>query len=185
MKHLILWGMAITAFSLLSSCGSSKKIQEKTPVSTYILPGTDLISGDGVLRGWGSGRSDNEASARKKAQMAASAVLAAILAKTVEATTEEYSTILSEGLSSESKSLLNDKTKVTVNQTLAGATIVFDRWSKDEETGQLINYIVLELKGEDYLKQLYKELGKNKATSVDKDLLQRLFLKHIDESSKK
>ena len=178
MKHLILWGMAITAFSLLSSCGSSKKIQEKTPVSTYILPGTDLISGDGVLRGWGSGRSDNEASARKKAQ-------AAILAKTVEATTEEYSTILSEGLSSESKSLLNDKTKVTVNQTLAGATIVFDRWSKDEETGQLINYIVLELKGEDYLKQLYKELGKNKETSVDKDLLQRLFLKHIDESSKK
>ena len=114
--------------------------------------------------------------------MAASAELAAILAKTVEATTEEYSTILSEGLSSESKSLLNDKTKVTVNQTLAGATIVFDRWSKDEETGQLINYIVLELKGEDYLKQLYKELGKNKAT---KDLLQRLFLKHIDESSKK
>ena len=96
-----------------------------------------------------------------------------------------YNRRILEGLSSESKSLLNDKTKVTVNQTLAGATIVFDRWSKDEETGQLINYIVLELKGEDYLKQLYKELGKNKATSVDKDLLQRLFLKHIDESSKK
>jgi len=117
--------------------------------------------------------------------MAASAELAAILAKTVESTTEEYSTILSEGMSSESKSLLTDKTKITVNQTLAGATIVFDRWDKDEKTGQFINYIVLELKGDDYLKNLYKELEKNDAATVDRDLLQRLFLKHIDENSKK
>ena len=110
MKHYVLWGLIVAAFFLLSSCGSSKKIQEKSPISTYIMPGADLISGNGILRGWGSGRSDSEASARKKAQMAASAELAAILAKTVESTTEEYSTILSEGMSSESKSLLTDKT---------------------------------------------------------------------------
>ena len=185
MKHYVLWGLIVAAFFLLSSCGSSKKIQEKSPISTYIMPGADLISGNGILRGWGSGRSDSEASAPKKAQMAASAELAAILAKTVESTTEEYSTILSEGMSSESKSLLTDKTKITVNQTLAGATIVFDRWDKDEKTGQFINYIVLELKGDDYLKNLYKELEKNDAATVDRDLLQRLFLKHIDENSKK
>lgn len=130
-------------------------------------------------------RQVRQPSARKKAQMAASAELAAILAKTVESTTEEYSTILSEGMSSESKSLLTDKTKITVNQTLAGATIVFDRWDKDEKTGQFINYIVLELKGDDYLKNLYKELEKNDAVTVDRDLLQRLFLKHIDKNSKK
>ncbi len=185
MKNYVLWGLAVIAFFLLSSCGSSKKIQEKSPVATYVMPGADLVSGNGVLRGWGSGRSDNEASARKKAQMAAAAELASILSKTVESTTEEYSTILSEGLSSESKSLLTDKIKITVNQTLAGATIVFDRWGKDEQTGQFINYIVLELKGDDYLKNLYKELEKNDAITVDRDLLQRLFLKHIDENSKK
>ena len=82
MKHYVLWGLIVAAFFLLSSCGSSKKIQEKSPISTYIMPGADLISGNGILRGWGSGRSDSEASARKKAQMAASAELAAILAKT-------------------------------------------------------------------------------------------------------
>ena len=168
MKHYVLWGLIVAAFFLLSSCGSSKKIQEKSPVTTFIMPGADLVSGNGVLRGWGSGRSDSEASAR-----------------TVESTTEEYSTILSEGMSSESKSLLTDKTKITVNQTLAGATIVFDRWDKDEKTGQFINYIVLELKGDDYLKNLYKELEKNDAVTVDRDLLQRLFLKHIDKNSKK
>ena len=67
MKHYVLWGLMVAAFFLLSSCGSSKKIQEKSPISTYIMPGADLISGNGILRGWGSGRSDSEASARKKA----------------------------------------------------------------------------------------------------------------------
>jgi len=35
------------------------------------------------------------------------------------------------------------------------------------------------------LKNLYKELEKNDAVTVDRDLLQRLFLKHIDKNSKK
>lgn len=29
MKHYVLWGLIVAAFFLLSSCGSSKKIQEK------------------------------------------------------------------------------------------------------------------------------------------------------------
>lgn len=55
MKHYVLWGLIVAAFFLLSSCGSSKKIQEKSPISTYIMPGADWISGQGILRGWGSG----------------------------------------------------------------------------------------------------------------------------------
>ena len=53
MKHYVLWGLIVAAFFLLSSCGSSKKIQEKSPVTTFIMPGADLVSGNGVLRGWG------------------------------------------------------------------------------------------------------------------------------------
>ena len=49
MKHYVLWGLIVAAFFLLSSCGSSKKIQEKSPISTYIMPGADLISGNGIL----------------------------------------------------------------------------------------------------------------------------------------
>lgn len=52
MKHYVLWGLIVAAFFLLSSCGSSKKIQEKSPVATFIMPGADLVSGNGVLRGW-------------------------------------------------------------------------------------------------------------------------------------
>ena len=113
-----------------------KEKSKKKPLSPRFLSCREqTLSAATVLRG-GSGRSDSEASARK-AQMAASAELAAILAKTVESTTEEYSRrFLSEGMSSESKSLLTDKTKITVNQTWHGATIEPDRWDKDEKTGQ-------------------------------------------------
>jgi len=185
MKHYALWVIFLVLFFSLVGCGSSKKVQETSPVSTFIMPGSEYVSGNGVLRGWGSGKSDSEASARKKAPMMASAELAAMLSKTVEATVEEYTTVLSEGMSSASKSLLQDKTKVTVKKTLVGATIVFDRWTQDEQTGQYTNYIVLELKGAEYLDALYKELGKNNEDSIDKELLQRLFLKSIDENAKK
>lgn len=53
MKHYVLWGLIVAAFFLLSSCGSSKKIQEKSPVATFIMPGADLVSGNGVLPGAG------------------------------------------------------------------------------------------------------------------------------------
>lgn len=185
MKQYNLWIIFSVLILALAGCGSSKKIQETSPVSTFIMPGTEYVSGNGVLRAWGIGKSDSETSARKKAQMEASAELAAMLAKTVESTVEEYTTALSEGETSASKSLLRDKTKITVKKTLVGATMVYDRWAKDEQTGQYTNYIVLELKGSEYLDQLYKELEKDDTVSVDKELLQRLFLKFIDESAKK
>ncbi len=106
MKHYVLWGIDCSCILLLSSCGSSKKNPRKKP-RRHVYHAEQTLSAATVLRG-GSGRSDSEASARKS-PMAASAELAAILAKTVESTTEEYSTILSEGMSSESKSLLTDK----------------------------------------------------------------------------
>ena len=48
-----------------------------------------------------------------------------------------------------------------------------------------LRIVLFRREGDDYLKNLYKELEKNDAATVDRDLLQRLFLKHIDENSKK
>ena len=45
MKHYVLWGLIVAAFFLLSSCGSSKKIQEKSPVTTFIMPGAGVQAG--------------------------------------------------------------------------------------------------------------------------------------------
>lgn len=150
------------------------------------MPCSELKSGDGIIRAWASGKSDSETSARKKAQVAAAAELASMLSQTVSATTEEYTASLSEGeLSATSKSLLNDKVKITVNKTLTNATIVCDRWTKDEQSGQYTNYMVLEIKGDDYLKLLFEELKKNDKIAVDMNLLEKLFMKHINESSKK
>ena len=83
-----------------------------------------------------------------------------------------------------SKSFFNEKVKITVNKVLNGAVIVCDQWHKDEQTGLFTNYIVMELSGEEYLKVLYKELGQTASSTVDKELLEKLFIKHINNSAK-
>ncbi len=95
---------------------------------------------------------------------------------------QQYTTALSESISSESKSLLVEKSSIVVEQTLVGATIIFDRWAKDDSTGQYTNYVVMELKGKDFLNSLYKELGKQ--SELDKDLLEKIFMQVIDEEGK-
>lgn len=176
MTWIIVAMLALT----LGSC-ASKKVQ-KSPIKTFVMPCSQLVSSDGVLRAWAVGKSDNENTARKKAQTEAAAELAAILGRTVEATTEEYSTSLSGGEQGESRTLLKDKVKVTINETLQGATIACDQWTHDETTGQYANYMVLELQGEEFLKKLFERLGKN--NKVDQGLLRKIFLEQIEEAGK-
>ena len=179
MKKIILFAVCVLAMATFSSCRSSK---EKSPIKTFVMPCSEYTKGDGALRAWASGASDNETTARKKALATASAELAAMLSKTIKQTTEDYSSALTEGENVLSKSFMNDKVKITVEKSIEGATIICDRWNKDEN-GQYTNYIVLELKGNDYLKALYEELSKNSDVSVDKELLQKLFFENINKNS--
>ena len=174
MKKIILFAVCVLAMATFSSCRSSK---EKSPIKTFVMPCSEYTKGDGALRAWASGASDNETTARKKALATASAELAAMLSKTIKQTTEDYSSALTEGENVLSKSFMNDKVKITVEKSIEG-------WNKDEN-GQYTNYIVLELKGNDYLKALYEELSKNSDVSVDKELLQKLFLENINKNSAK
>lgn len=182
MKKIFIFTMCAISIVLLGSCRSSK--QEKSPIETFVMPCSEYTSGEGVLRAWASGESDNETTARKKALAVASAELAAMLSKTVQSTTEDYSSALTEGEQVSSKSFLSDKTKITVEKSISGATIICDRWNKDEN-GQYTNYIVLELKGSEYLKALYEEISKNQEVSINKQLLEELFIKNINENFNK
>ena len=182
MKLISFYIVLVLGSVSLYGCGSSQKV-EKSPIATYVMPCSELVSGDGALRAWSSGKSDSEMAARKKAQLAASAELAAMLEKVVNATVEEYSVGLSENDRGAAKSFLSEKTKIVVNQTLKGAAIVCDRWNKDESTGQYTNYMVMELRGEEYLKALYKELDKNSSMSVDRKLLDKMFLEQINKNA--
>lgn len=46
-------------------------------------------------------------------------------------------------------------------------------------------YLVMELRGEEYLNALYVELSNNGNASVDKELLKKLFFKYIEENINK
>ena len=182
MKKIISIAMMALVVVMFGSCKSSKK--NVTPIDTYVMPCSEFTTNDGILRAWASGSSDNESTARKKALATASNELAGMLSKTVASTTEDYSTALAGGEAAISKSFLNEKIKVTVEKTISGATIVCDRWHK-ADNGQYTNYIVLELKGEEYLKTLYEEISKNTTNTINKDLLEQLFMKNINESINK
>ncbi len=181
MKKIIIALVAAAAL-VFGGCSTSKEIS-KSPVKTIVLPGADLVSGNGLIRGWGMGKSDSEASAHKKAQINASAALALALTQTLESSTEEYLTDVAKDGNGVSRSLLNDAVKTTVKQVLTGATIIYDTWAKEKDNGQHVNYIVMELKGEDFLQELYKATDK-KNTNIDKELLEKIFLKHIEEKGK-
>ncbi len=184
MKKVVLLVLTVAVILMSADCSIAKRVK-KNKVATQLLPGTELVSGKGLLRGWGVGKSDNEMSARKKAQLAASVELAAVLDKTVKSTTEEYNAVLTEGSVSESKSLMTEKINIVVEQTLKGAVVIFDQWANDKKTGQYANYIVMELKGEQFLDALYNEFEKGGIKNVDRKLLKEIFLKQIENAAKK
>ncbi|MBR3976904.1 MAG: hypothetical protein IKJ95_03660 [Bacteroidaceae bacterium] len=175
MKKYTLFIICAVVAATFCSCNSSK-----SPVKTFVMPCSDCTKSDNSLRVWASGSSDNETTARKKAMTNASNDLAALLQKTVNSLTEQYTTSLTEGEASKSKTLFNEKSVIAAKQALTGATIICDQWKKDEN-GQYTNYIVLELKGKDFIEALTKEIG---SESVDKKLLNDLFMKNIQESNK-
>ena len=56
MKKILLFAICAIAAISISSCRSSKN--EKSPIKTYVMPCSEHVSSDGVLRAWASGRSD-------------------------------------------------------------------------------------------------------------------------------
>ena len=93
---------------------------------------------------------------------------------------EEYGTILSEGKQAASKELLLQKTVTTSNKIIKGARIVCDQWANEKATGQYVNYIVMEINPDTYIRMLSNEI-KGTGNAVDDALLKDLFIKHINE----
>ena len=180
-KILFYSALALCGFGIVS-CNSSKKV-EKSPIKTFVMPCQEFVSGDGALRAWASGTSDSEMTARKKAQVAAATGLANQLQRTLQATVEDYTTTLGKAMTAESKTFFNERIKSVTSQTLKGTAIVCERWNKDEKTGQYTNYMVMELRGEEFLNEVYNQLKSSGTTGVDKELLERLFIENINKGA--
>ena len=175
-KYTLFIILAIAAISF-SSCSS-----KRSPIKTFVMPCSECVKSKDAIRVWASETSDNETTARKKAMATASAELASVLSKTVNTITEQYTTALNEGRQGQSKTLFNEKNIIEVNRVINGATIVCDEWTKSEN-GQYTNYIVLELKGNKIVEAIGKEV-ETARESVDKELLNSLFQKNLQETNK-
>ena len=179
MKRIVLMMLAAI---LLVSCGASKKVAQK-PVETYVQPGSELLKARNVLRAWAVGISDSEMTAKKKALVSASSQLAQMLNSAVTTTIEDYCVSLSEGEMAKSKEYLSQKTTLVSEQVLQGARPIFDQWEPKDAQGMYRNYVVLELSGADFIKQLVEAMNdsQNATVKIDEKLLNELFLKTINE----
>jgi hypothetical protein len=175
-KYTLFIILAIAAISF-SSCSS-----KRSPIKTFVMPCSECVKSKDAIRVWASGTSDDETTAHKKAMATASAELASVLSKTVNTITEQYTTALNEGRQGQSKTLFNEKNIIEVNRVINGATIVCDEWTKSEN-GQYTNYIVLELKGNKIVEAIGNEV-ETARESVDKELLNSLFQKNLQETNK-
>ena len=186
MRNYFFLAMTVLGSLVLSSCGSSKKVASPSmQPQTYVQPCSSFVTEKGFIRAWAVGISDTEMTAKKKANAEASAELASILQKIVGTTIDNYCVTLSEGEIAESKSFLNEKTKITINQTLVGVHPVCDQWTPKDEKGMYRNYLVLELSGSEFLGQLNNELKKSASVQkVDQALLKEKFLQAIDDYQK-
>ncbi|MGM9735652.1 MAG: hypothetical protein ACI3ZL_04500 [Candidatus Cryptobacteroides sp.] len=177
------FAIILIASTAMVSCGTARKaVPVQKPVYTYVQPGSDLPAEKDVLRAWAMGVSDSEMTARKKAIATASAELAQMLQSAVKSTIEEYCVSLTEGEVARSKQFLSAKTEIVSKQVLTGVIPIFDQWEPKDAEGMYRNYIVLELRGNEYIKKLMEEIGKNNASGVriDENLLNELFLKAIN-----
>ena len=179
MKRIVLMMLAAM---LLVSCGASKKLAQK-PVETYVQPGSELLKARNVLRAWAVGISDSEMTAKKKALVSASSQLAQMLNSAVTTTIEDYCVSLSEGEMAKSKEYLSQKTSIVSEQVISGALPIFDQWEPKDAQGMYRNYVVLELSGADFIKQLVEAMNdsQNANVKIDEKLLNELFLKTINE----
>ena len=179
MKTNILCAIFALAF-VMSGCRSSK-----SPIDTFVMPCSEQVSENGVIHAWASGQSDSKTAARQKAQINALADLATKLNASVGATTDKYISTLGEGeQANKSKTFLNTKIQSTVKQTLTNAKIICDQWTEDKATGQFTNYIMMEINGKEYMDLLFEELSKNREVTIDKEILNKLFLENIEKSNK-
>lgn len=157
----------------MCSCGSSQKI-EKSPVQTYVQPCSEMPKS--VLRTWAVGKSDSEATARKKAQ----AMAASQLATQMEQMIENLVDVKNVDVAGTSKDIFAEKAKISVKKALKGTVITCDRWVKDEKTGVYANYIVMEIDRETYLKILNVEL-EDKELKYDRTLLEKAIEELLDK----
>jgi hypothetical protein len=105
-----------------------------------------------------------------------------MLNSAVTTTIDDYCVSLSEGEVAKSKEYLSQKTNLVSEQVLTGARPIFDQWEPKDEKGMYRIYVVLELSGEEFIKQLFKAMNDAQASNVkvDEKLLNELFLKAIN-----
>ncbi len=179
---LLLAVMAVTV--LFNGCKSKEKATDNSALGTEVITpcsDNDYHSDLTHFRGTGMGESTNLASARRKANLDANAMLAANINRTIRSVTDRYTQDITVGDVNEFNEKFEDLTRSVVNQELNNVAVVCNQTFEKE--GRYSVYTAVEVSKEELLNNISTRVDRDDRLRLDYDKMK--FEQIFDEEMEK
>ncbi|SDD13727.1 hypothetical protein [Williamwhitmania taraxaci] len=167
-------GLAFIAVSLVSfsSCKSHKDVIKPTDeMKEVVTPcGDEEFHSDAkFFRGSGIGNSQDQATAKSKANLDAARNLAASINRTLKSVTDRYTNERQIGENSEFEQKFEDMTRDVVNQEMNNVSTVCAKTYQDPKDKKYKVYMALEVAKDELLNNIKDKISKDQKLQLDYD----------------
>jgi len=167
----MMFAMAVLAtVFFFGSCKSKKETADYSGLGTEVnTPCSDneFHSDMTHFRGTGIGEGTNLASARRKANLDANAMLAASINRTIKSVTDRYTQDITVGDANEFAEKFEDLTRSVVNQVLNNVSTVCNKTFEKE--GKYSVYMAVEVGKDDLLNNVSSQISRDERLRLDYD----------------
>ncbi len=183
-------GLAFIAVSLVSfaSCKSQKDVIKPTDeMKEVVTPcGDEEFHSDAkFFRGSGIGNSQDQATAKSKANLDAARNLAASINRTLKSVTDRYTNERQIGENSEFEQKFEDMTRDVVNQEMNNVSTVCAKTFQDPKDKKYKVYMALEVAKDELLNNIKDKISKDQKLQLDydKQKFENIFNEEMDKLS--
>ncbi len=183
----LMFGMTVLAtVFFFSSCKSKKEAVDYSGLGTEVnTPCSDeeYHSDMTHFRGTGIGEGTNLASARRKANLDANAMLAASINRTIKSVTDRYTQDITVGDANEFAEKFEDLTRSVVNQVLNNVSTVCNKTFEKE--GKYSVYMAVEVGKDDLLNNVSSQISRDERLRLDYDKMkfEQIFNEEMENLS--
>ncbi len=168
-NSLFLAAMIVAFGAAFTSC--KKKEIVKSPTGETLVnehcTGSEYFSDDKAFRATATGESMDRETAKKKARSNASAELAKTIRATMKIVGDNYVNSTEFNNREEVTETFNEMSRTIVDQELQGAMKICDKLTKNNENGNYIAYIAIELSGQKLADAYNDKLSKDERIKAE------------------
>lgn len=183
----VLFFLAVMATAVLfNGCKSKEKTTDYSALGTEVVTPcseNDYHSDLTHFRGTGMGEGVNLASARRKANLDANAMLAASINRTIKSVTDRYTQDITVGDVNEFNEKFEDLTRSVVNQELNNVAVVCNQTFEKE--GRYSVYTAVEVSKDELLNNISTQINRDDRLRLDYDKMkfEQIFNEEMEKLS--